>query len=989
MIDCIDSPLSLLVLAPAVYSFFLFGVGLLLPNCPCCADDVECAGPFVRCRREECTSCDPQYGFSRAIRTTLSTYAAWESTWNAPTTVSTLQVCTTPQVTVSTRGDYFKSLSNGESLTITATQTKQKNNATAQMRLNAQDPLIPAVFTVNVTGVDWPLELAGGFRLVSFNAPLSGFSVLGSFGDTSLSINAATSVTIKNAYLPLVTADLDGNLLTNDSLMALVSATLTKNGGVFDLQFSVANPAALFPYTPNGSSVFIGYTVELQRGITKTYRDFIFIWASITGQNPADIPEEGLTPPNVPQLTYDDVNTTPPPAPSQPAANVINTHSRSSLVLTTPAYTLDVSGDDLRFSFNHVVAAEQYAPFVTRSLSCAERRYVFAPFGEVENDNFDEVDEFLAGLRCFKYTGDGVRRVQLSTISGDRFIPGNGEEWEVCLEPPNVFCGRGVCHFQELVAPETATFVNSPAAGECTGVALSAVGQLWNCGYIALTSVCGAGQTYGPTNPNLRGFWYQDIVNNARTGGAIPLTSFFKGDLLYSIENGPTFESVTVGETVVTLGGAPLEGNAWATRYACEATGMPGVGDRELASPSGLCPPLSFTVSVSEMGLSLTKISGGDRVSSFPTPEGGSDTAKAFCNSCELGDYVGNPQGDYVVELSYLDCGGVGYLYQAPPNKDGSLVYGVNSISGGVARTKCGEFEGTTTIQATVQTKIFCPETNNLEIPDETFTGLVKHKGWFPSGATLKSPEASPATNVFRPFSSYTDTGPYICDLAVSVDLTDDFETENTGKFEPLCVPISVTPGVVKFYGNPPDGFKTSREPGLGEYTGEIGFAIEDFPNITFGNSGSNDEPLPKKRRWLSGCNVASVGYQSKPCGIINANLRLRGVFLELDQPLSNGTLSGNLPSRQIIGNLEPLYYQNTKCESITITAPDWVKIEENPSPLGANDYCVTVSANSTGSPRSGKITLEPVWLVNGLPSAANTSTAALGPYSYDITQDA
>jgi len=753
----------------------------------------------------------------------------------------------------------------------------------------------------------------------------------------------------------------------------------------------------LFPYTANGSSVFIGYTLEIQRGITKTYTDILLLWAFVTGQSPDAIPEGGLTPPDVPYISYDDVNTTPPPAPSQPTANVINTHSRSPLVLTTPTYTLDVSGDDLRFSFNHVVAAEQYAPFVTRSLSCVEYRYAWAPFGEIENDNFDEVDEFLAGLRCLSYTGDGVRQVQVlddTKRPGNRVVPGEGEQWEVCLEPPNVLCGRGVCHLPELVAPETATFVNTPSAGACAGVSLSAVGQMFKCAYIASTSVCGAGKTHSNFESNIRSFSYYDILGNPRTEDPIPLSSFFKGDLLYSIENGPTVNSVAVGETLVTLGGTPFEGNVWATRFACKAIGPESVQNRVLASPSGMCPPLSLTVSVSEMGLALTKIEGGDGdFDTVPRPEGGTATAKAFCNSCDLDGYVGDPQGDYVLALTSLDCGSAAYAYTAPTNKDNSPVYGITSASASVPRSKCGEFQGETNILANVVAKVNCPETNGLEY--ETPTGLVPSDGWFGVGhvaqvglelLALTSPSETLPGLVIRPWSFVSRTGSYACTLDVDVTLSDDFEPEATGKVAALCQPITITPADVAFYGNPPAGFKASREPAEGEQTAGVGgWAVEELPSPF----GVNDDPLPKKRRWLSSCNVASVTYQSKPCGIVEAWLLLFGVFNNFRAPLSGGTLAGNLPSRAISGNLEPLYYQGGKCPAITITSPDWIEITANTSPLADNDYCVEISENTTGQPRSGKITLEPVWLVNGVPSPnGNHSTAVLGPFSYEITQD-
>ena len=550
-------PPSILALAILAFSAALYPAGLMLgASCSkcCCPGEI----PFYACGRDLCLSCDASHGLSFRIPDNQT---------------GAVSVCAQQKIVI-TLNTYpaFMHLAAGETFTFTVKQATQYSpDGIARITPEFGGAEVPALFSVTVHGVDIPFASSSSNfeRDVNTTSPRTDNIGFQSFAPTlspplqgitpytgRASVSAAVSVHVRAVRIAGGSEYLSGESANELSLLAMLQASAPTYSGQNDLFLSqlVFTPnSSLFEFLPISEKIRLEYTVELKRGGASTFRNLLYVVQKQAGEPVTPIPQGGISPPVLPTYQFENTAT----LPQQNAANgtQISIFSNNPSSVITQGYffypqQLEVFADPAAFpppsgALLQSVSPASFAPFVVRSHTCSQRRFVFAPLGvnggQYEYD-YDKVDEFLAGDRCFEFNS-GANHATGTHLA--RLKP--GKTYRRCIEPPSVLCGLGLCSGSWLLPHAVSivldgnpltfrvrpSFSQPPFPGQScyrfNGVVRT------RSGFFNPAN----GWAFVPPMPPL--------PTSGFPGGGydlFTLQSFYDGDLLHSLEHGPSRGSV-------------------------------------------------------------------------------------------------------------------------------------------------------------------------------------------------------------------------------------------------------------------------------------------------------------------------------------------------------------------------------------------------------------------------------------------------------------
>ena len=934
-ISSVDPP-SLVAWLVLAFSASLYPLGVMLgTDCsPCC--NRQCGDlPYKRCRRTECLTCSPTNGFSLPI----SRIDGAEDV--LPGTGATA-VCARHRLSVGITGSTFIHLSAGENLSITATQYPGYEQVVGQPGPTTPATITPAVggdsvpgvFTLYVQGVDVPLtvETRLGHLPYLYAETTASRTEMQRFGNSfapRASVSAPLSIHTRAVAVTSNSKYLDPSTATEAALLSMLTwSAVMHNAGdenypsatdEFYAYATLAPIASVFKYLPANESVGMTYRVEYRRGTASVYRTIRANVYKPFGQAVEEIPENGFAPLTLPTYALADTpNTQRAPVVNGTSVTVwsnTTTHGR------TQDYFYDPVGTSIFWPLSQIVSPAERSEAVSRRIACESPRYAFDPTGArgrsfsfpnaPYNFDFDAVADFIAGGRCLQWSE-------------------GSSTYERCIEPSNVLCGLGVCDRPWLL-PQTATFsIPTP----CTGAAFTVVGRLYT------HSVADA--FYSNSLDNCR---YYAAVGACRVPlgtlkYAFPAASFFDGDLLYSLENGPSRSTLALPATTgwnsaagfgsttysapagtVTLGGT-VDPAGISFLMACP--------DGFAAHYSGKCLP--DTASVSVNGVSIGDVTGtnGQVLSAEDL-----DTLKELAN-----DVAGKMNGGTVTRRTNgLECtsavysndtGGLGAtpdILSAGVSLVGEC--GVLAKSGSALRYGSKSVGGKSFLVGVEATSSGGTATGRVSSSPGNTLGIVY---WSVSGTVSVSASTTAAT---KQFSAATVSPATIGWRGGSFS----FASSGTGGPNP-----NGTSAILPRF----DGLRTVKPAGV---------LVAGF--------------LPA---------IAEIAQDYRPCGIIGISI----TKMENAKPVS-GAITPS-PPLGVTGLVELFFEGDTPCDdpyTVTPSVP-WIEVTQN---ADLRSFCINVLPNGTGSPRSGVVSISPVWLLNGAPS--NLVAAEIGTYEYQITQSA
>jgi hypothetical protein len=539
-ISSVDPP-SFVAWAVLVFAAGMYPLGIMLgSSCsPCCASPLPCQPEvFAKCRRDTCLTCSPQEGLSTRVSriargTRPGTLDPSDQGEYRPGT-GCVAVCAIQRLRFTLAGTQFINLRLGENLSITATQgtTASPGGVATMARASQPETIFPSVLTVNFIGVDVPLIVSSATLATTSRLHNASFS---SFVDTDLgtsaraSVNAPVSVVTRAVAIETNGQFFDGNVVTESALLSRLTWSVAyQTSNRFRLSYSYTPDASFFQYLPLSTTARIAYTIEIKRGTASIYRRFVLNVSKQTGSTVTPLPEGGLPALSLPTYTLTDTPNTQTP----PVVNgaTITLWSNSAVQAVEDYLHKPTVWGEHFVSLTQTVSPSTHAAQIVREVSCVSTRHVFDPREQginalvsSRNMNYDEVDEFLRGERCLQWIGNGI-----ATIGGGV----SGQTMRRCLEPPREHCGARFSNvspsFESGVYP-----ANAVGTALQQGVTIGQVAEFW---------------WGGPYVARLDGYQYFFKFSFYDVGGAnftrqylftISLSEFYKGDLLWALENGP------------------------------------------------------------------------------------------------------------------------------------------------------------------------------------------------------------------------------------------------------------------------------------------------------------------------------------------------------------------------------------------------------------------------------------------------------------------
>jgi len=501
--------------------------------------------------------------------------------------------------------------------------------------------------------------------------------------------------------------------------------------------------------------------------------------------------------------------------------------------------------------------------------------------------------EYLAGDRCLEYQS-------------------NGQTYRRCIEPQNVLCGIALCDRPWLL-PQTVT---ATKPGPCSQT-ITAIGRLGfgfgACRFFGTTAYC------------------EDKLTIEESPGfvGLPASAFFKGDLLYALENGPYRNTVTIGSVTVSLGGTPTLTDGGATGvYYCNQNINP------VATISGVC--------ISNVAITGNSLSRGDLISQTGDTTGLDTVADSYCSY------------QYTDSLSSNTFVGCGSLRKTLAGGSPFL-----SISAGVSVAACGGGQTLTSEISKSQT-----------LTDGAFTTQVSISV---SGSDSVSGHVQVSKTRVVGFVQET-VGSAKWAVSGSVSINPTFGTASMSgariaSISPTSLPWNggnVSAEFINWNGSG-STVQTAFQPRSDAIQGSaaISFQTGNFPGSPYFTDGPSA--------------IASVTQAYKPCGIVGFASLWNG-----GSQTSSTSHSANYGKNT--GLITPLFEQSTPCDpeyDAAATEP-WITIVRV---ADSESVCVTIESNTTGSPRQGEVQFSPTWMLSGQPSTSGSATH--GTFGYVITQSA
>lgn len=939
----VDPP-SLVAWLVVAFAASLYPVGLFFSGCPCCQQGCG-ALPYVRCRRDECLSCSPRSSVSRRVYAISGAAFPDPSQNNAGT--GAVLVCTRHRLSVSSVGSQFIYLSAGESQTVTVTQLIGSEPVwgpvpTATITPASGGASVPGVFSITVQGVDVPLTVTVYQLPYVFGSTAGPQTDRFSFGGDSFwpteraSVSAALSIHTRGVSVLGNSQYLDPAVVTESALLAMLtfSAVTHRGGDAFQADWTFTPDAALFEYLPLYYSVQLNYTVEFRRGSASVFRTVQAV-VSKNGGTVTALPEGGLPPLSLPTRNFTDTPNSMTPAIVN--GTNITLFSNSSAIGRTQDYFYDPVGVSLFFSPNYAVSPHGFYNAVTRHISCETTRYVFDPFGHsgytqvyppfefAYNFNHDEVDEFIRGERCLQYTMNGVN-------------------YERCIEPANPLCALGICDRPGLL-PQTATFnVGLPCGGS-----ISLVGRLVSrtkdfpftntgCKYYAGIEAC--------------------VMGYSGQIFSVEASSFFDGDLLYAIENGPSRQAVSLDNyggwaypQSSTPVSASIGGNADASGISYRLVCPEG----SIAHYSGKCLPESISISLSgSLGAVTYERTDFDGVL-------GSHAEQIKQRLLKMGEEVVEMAtgGTVSVLSSGRNCTYAEYgwpRYWPPPV---SGVYGFAGID------KCGQVAAEGSQRAR--------KTEELRLENQTMDG----------GTAELVYQLSAFCGVGHDGTTVTEAGFSRPSGAVGYQV---WGWQGTGQAGSVTVSTTNASRVYSTLTTSPQSFDWKGGNYSWAYTHPNGTTLTGTRSVPV-RSDAIQGNLPVGEiqglsvGGISGLPaIANVEQGFRQCAAMGVSARWPGMANLV------GSTSYTAQAAGATGLIALGFERDAICEEpFTATASaNWITVRLN---TDLRTFCVDIAPNYTGQQRSGTIAISPVWLLNGSPSSS--TSAAIGTFNYAITQSA
>jgi hypothetical protein len=566
-------PLSLLLWAVVAFAASFYPLGLMLgaPCSPCCNPDCDDVFDFNRCIRfvnndQAAPPTDVALGASM-----IGPVHGFSFKVNRPGDVGARRVATRIIVPfkVFLFGAGASSMSDGE--TRTAIYAYQYSQGT-----DRQDAVR---WTITLQGVTMPL-----------NPPQFQSMSVTTTGNTTGTITYPVQLPYVNkSSTPAVRVHgcsvvsgaewLDGAVVTENDLNAMLSSSIVTDPNRVTVRSVFTLNAAIFQYVPRGSSVILSYVVEHARGNTRRYGTQQ-IRVSQTADAQA-IPEAGLAPLAITAAPYVDTpfTRTPPvfagDTPTTKTAIIYTDNLFTSEATTAdievdfPAVELRPTGSQLHSGLTLDYVQENEFVLLRNPLPDAElldERWIMAPVFQAAPYEVSEFGEgaILALNNSWIYDHDLVE----SFLNGEASLPyqtiGHGT-FTIQVSPQAKYCGDPL--FKRV-------FISSNAGGYRPYVTATDVIERvvtcklstppasleWEGDPADMTLKLG----YTNSTYNYLGYQYQctspRFVNRSLERG-IRLRSFYCGDLLWALENGPCRTSVRTpfaggwGPDEFTLGG--------------------------------------------------------------------------------------------------------------------------------------------------------------------------------------------------------------------------------------------------------------------------------------------------------------------------------------------------------------------------------------------------------------------------------------------------
>jgi hypothetical protein len=642
MIDAVE-PLSLVIWSVFFFAAGMYPLGFMLgSSCNTCCKakcDLDDYIEFNRCIRfvSTDTSAPPTtYANGEAVSMPLHGYSRAVT---SPYQVGAVRVPSKQEVPFSVAlvgndgaGRAASSMSDGETQTATF---RLKHLLFDQTEEDA------VVWNVTLRGVTLPMEPPPS---LSNSTMLRGETLNREYevGWKTFSENAAASVSVYSCRVVSGSQWLDGSVVTEDSLKALLTVSFRVAGRDRIATASFAASDSIFGYMPaSASGVVLSYVIEHSRGATRRYTTW---QVTVYGRNPATALPEGGLPPMAPiqQRPFSDTlfTATPPEFAGNTATTKTavlysdNGFGGSSNSIPFPTVEFVSQGRVLRatsFWRRHTPEKSEYMTPVFGTVSVLEKSWIMKP-ADLRIKGFEIWDEsprsqwiydssvvesFLAGEITVPYDNGpyGVDPIQTG------YATPVSTAFTMQVSEPTPFCEFSVCAREFVWTDRTARTQGYPNTVSRTLTYTPTVKLPLQYsigdekGPRAYTNLCHGQDTLEPMSMRQRGCAYYGsrkscqslYASHAGNYGAESTISpsasvrhFYCGDLLWVIENGPCRESYEItGPNWWQSGTYEIGGDddsLWAKSWVCSDAN--GKQRRTPKFPNGKCPPHEVEVEV-------------------------------------------------------------------------------------------------------------------------------------------------------------------------------------------------------------------------------------------------------------------------------------------------------------------------------------------------------------------------------------------------------
>jgi len=642
MIDAVE-PLSLILWAIVAFSAGLYPLGFILGSCSTCCGG-QCGDPpveFNRCIRFVNTNTSapqttyaagasvdmPLHGYSRAV--------------TRPLQVGAVRVATKRDVSCGTRlSMYAAAMSDGETRSSTYRIYYYAPDYSSNMDLGTA-----LQWNVTLQGVTRPLEMPSSIpsltsTITSSGAYNSRSAVEYGVGDSQLSVSAATSVSVHSASVVSGWQWLDGAVVTESALKAMLAASIEQQNSQWVSRLVFTANVTAFQYVPYGSEVSLSYVIKHSRGTKHRYKTFAVTVLKGSPTAVTETPTGGIPPISISPQPYTDTpyGVTPPVFSGSSATiysdNAVWNGTYESITISFPSVEISPTGPQLRST--------------ELALDVTEGQYLRASFASSYGRLEGTPTAFAWIMRAFDpgvgATFNGFRHpaenqwnydteAVLAFLKGDATMPyssGNNEDptnirlgpppsttWTMQVSDPTQFCGASLCNeysasvIYQSTPSKTLTY--TPTVKLPNTYSTSEAGA----GTTTYTNLCYGQDTLQPMSLRLSGCSYSGTTKTCQSlyashagnygaeqqlikGSAVRY--FYCGDLLWAIENGPCRQSLTYTGSEAewyNCGTYALDGDddsLWAGDWMC--FDVNGKHRRTPKFPNGKCPPLELEVEV-------------------------------------------------------------------------------------------------------------------------------------------------------------------------------------------------------------------------------------------------------------------------------------------------------------------------------------------------------------------------------------------------------